>query len=62
MGDTGPGGYDEAALGPAQRVLIRTPLALKNELARALRAAAAEQALRRQSAPLRVRIDPTQIG
>lgn len=61
-GETLPGGYDEAALGPAQRVLIRTPLALKNELARALRAAAAEQALRRQSTPLRVRIDPTQIG
>lgn len=57
-----PGEWDTAALGPAQRILVRSPLAGRSELGRALRAAAVSRAARKQDAPLRIQVDPVRIG
>ncbi|AWB84070.1 primosomal protein N' [Corynebacterium liangguodongii] len=57
-----PGQWDEVAHGPAQRVLVRSPLAGRAALGRALRAAAVSRAARKQDQPLRIQVDPLQIG
>lgn len=57
-----PGEWDLTALGPAQRMLVRSPLAGRSELGNALRAAAVNRAARKQDAPLRIQVDPVRIG
>lgn len=57
-----PGEWDRAALGEAQRVLIRTPLSSRNALGKALRAANVNRATRKQDAPLRIQVNPMHIG
>lgn len=62
MGVTLPGDYDENAWGPAQRYLIRTPLGPRAELGKALRVALVARAALKETAPLRVQVDPINIG
>ncbi|KQB85829.1 primosomal protein N' [Corynebacterium lowii] len=57
-----PGEYDEERFGPAQRVLVRTPLGPRGELGAALKAAMVARIARREDLPLRVRVDPVHIG
>ena len=57
-----PGEWDEAALGPAQRMLVRAPLAGRDALGKALRAGAVSRAARKQDAPLRIQVNPIDIG
>ncbi|QPK82421.1 primosomal protein N' [Corynebacterium qintianiae] len=57
-----PGEWDLHGLGPAQRMLVRSPLVGRAELGLALRAAAASRAARKQEAPLRIQVDPVHIG
>jgi len=57
-----PGEWDERVAGPAQRVLIRTPLSTRNALGKALRAAAVNRATRKQDLPLRIQVNPMHIG
>lgn len=57
-----PGTWDMDKLGPAQRILIRVPLHGRNELGRALKAAAVNRAVRKDDAPLRIQVDPINIG
>ncbi|SDL73709.1 replication restart DNA helicase PriA [Corynebacterium mycetoides] len=57
-----PGEWDRGALGPAQRMLVRSPLTGRDELGRALRAAMVSRAARKQEAPLRIQVDPVHIG
>lgn len=61
-GEDLPGQWDAAALGPAQRMLVRSPLHGRSELGTALRAAVASRAARKQDAPVRVQVDPVHIG
>lgn len=61
-GEDLPGHWNEAEYGPAQRVLVRSPLAGRAELGRALRAGSVSRATRKQDLPLRVRVDPINIG
>lgn len=57
-----PGQWNEAEFGPAQRMLVRSPLAGRAELGRALRAGAVSRATRKQDLPLRVQVDPINVG
>ncbi|MFC6146050.1 primosomal protein N' [Corynebacterium nasicanis] len=57
-----PGEYDEAQHGPPQRLLLRAPLGPRAGLGRALRAAVVAKAGRREDLPLRIQVDPVQIG
>ncbi|MCT1584140.1 primosomal protein N' [Corynebacterium sanguinis] len=57
-----PGEWDERELGPAQRMMVRSPLSGRTELGRALRSAASLRAARKQDAPLRIQVDPVRIG
>lgn len=57
-----PGEYDENAFGPAQRLLIRSPLGPRSSLGAALRSAATARALRRDDLPLRIQVDPVHVG
>jgi len=57
-----PGEWDRNALGPAQRILVRAPLAGRSELGKALRAAQVAWATSKQDTPLRVQINPVDIG
>lgn len=61
-GVTLPGEYDERKHGPAQRLLIRTPLGPRSELGAALRAGLTARAARKDDLPLRVQVDPIHIG
>lgn len=61
-GVTLPGQWDQARFGPAQRMLVRAPLTGRNELGAALRAGAISRAARKQDAPLRIQVNPIQIG
>lgn len=61
-GVTLPGEYDEQHFGPAQRMLIRTPLGPRSELGQALRTAQVARAARKNDLPLRVQMDPIHIG
>lgn len=62
VGDKLPGDYDERRFGPAQRILIRTPLGPRAELGVALKQAAIARALRKDELPLRIQVDPAHIG
>ncbi|WP_018016995.1 primosomal protein N' [Corynebacterium capitovis] len=57
-----PGEWDKTEFGPAQRVLVRSPLTGRSDLGRALRAGAVGRASRRNALPLRIQVDPLQIG
>lgn len=57
-----PGEWDVAAQGEAQRMLVRAPLTGRDQLGRALRAGAVSRAARRQDAPLRIQVNPVDIG
>ncbi|AWB81838.1 primosome assembly protein PriA [Corynebacterium yudongzhengii] len=57
-----PGEYDEKRFGPAQRILVRTPLGPRSQLGEALKAAAVARSLRKDDLPLRIRVDPVKIG
>lgn len=57
-----PGEYDEREYGPPQRILIRTPLARRNQLGQALRAGLIERGARKEELPLRIKVDPIKVG
>ena len=57
-----PGTWDDTEAGPAQRMLVRSPLAGRAALGGALRAGLASRATRKQDLPLRVQVDPVNIG
>ena len=57
-----PGEYDTKRFGAAQRLLIRTPLGPRSELGIALRAANANRSARKDDLPLRIQVDPINIG
>lgn len=57
-----PGEYDTKRFGPAQRLLIRTPLGPRSELGKALRAANSNRSARKDDLPLRIQVDPINIG
>ncbi|MDR7329410.1 primosomal protein N' [Corynebacterium guangdongense] len=57
-----PGEYDENTFGPPQRLLIRTPLGPRSELGRALREAAVARSAHKDELPLRIQVDPVQVG
>jgi len=57
-----PGEYDTKRFGEAQRLLIRTPLGPRSELGIALRAANANRSARKDDLPLRIQVDPINIG
>lgn len=57
-----PGDYDESRFGPAQRLLIRTPLGPRSELGRALRRGMVARATRKDDLALRVQVDPVHVG
>ncbi|BAU95946.1 primosome assembly protein PriA [Corynebacterium suranareeae] len=57
-----PGEYDEQRFGPAQRLLIRTPLGPRSELGKALKTAQVARAVRKNDLPLRIQMDPIHIG
>lgn len=61
-GEKLPGEYDERKYGPAQRLLIRTPLGPRSELGIALRRGAVQRATRKDDLPLRIQVDPVQVG
>ncbi|MCU9518399.1 primosomal protein N' [Corynebacterium sp. ES2794-CONJ1] len=61
-GQSLPGEYDQDSFGPPQRILIRAPLFPKDELGRALSKAAYARALKKQTLPLRIQVDPLRIG
>lgn len=61
-GVTLPGEYDERRFGPAQRLLVRTPLGPRSELGRALRSAMIARAARKDDLPLRIQVDPVHVG
>ncbi len=62
VGVTPPGQYDEEKYGPAQRVLIRIPLGPRAQLGTALRKANAARSIRKDDLPLRIQVDPINIG
>lgn len=57
-----PGEWDRATYGDAQRVLIRTPLASRTALGKALRAANIARGARKQDLPLRIQVNPLHVG
>ncbi|AZA11502.1 primosomal protein N' [Corynebacterium gerontici] len=57
-----PGEYDQQVYGPAQRILLRTPLQGRNDLGQALRAARVQKQARKNDLPLRIQIDPIRVG
>ncbi|MFH0410513.1 primosomal protein N' [Corynebacterium sp. L4756] len=57
-----PGEYDAKRFGPPQRLLIRTPLGPRSELGKALRTANANRSARKDDLPLRIQVDPINIG
>lgn len=57
-----PGEYDDQEHGPAQRMLIRTPLGPRGQLGQALKAAQVRRATRKDTLPLRVQVDPIRVG
>ena len=57
-----PGDYDSQRFGPAQRLVIRTPLGPRSQLGRALRSANAERSARKDDLPLRIVVDPIHVG
>ncbi|WP_454044772.1 primosomal protein N' [Corynebacterium sp. Marseille-Q2516] len=57
-----PGEYDERRYGPPQRMLVRAPLGPRASLGRALKDAAASWVAQGSTLPLRIHIDPVQVG
>lgn len=57
-----PGEWNREALGPAQRILVRTPLAGRTALGKALRAGAVAWTTSKQDVPLRIQVNPVDIG
>ncbi|SQG64753.1 primosome assembly protein PriA [Corynebacterium renale] len=57
-----PGEYDEAKYGPPQRVLIRVARGPRSQLGSALKAAASARIARKEDLPLRIQIDPVNVG
>lgn len=57
-----PGEWDEAAYGAAQRVLIRAPLGAHSDLGRALKSGMVARVARKDTLPLRVQVDPVEVG
>ena len=57
-----PGEWNREALGPAQRILVRTPLAGRTALGKALRAGAVAWTTAKQDLPLRIQVNPVDIG
>ncbi|WP_342319802.1 primosomal protein N' [Corynebacterium mayonis] len=57
-----PGEWDRPTYGHAQRMLVRSPLARRAELGRALRIGMVNRATRKQDLPLRIQVDPVDIG
>ena len=57
-----PGEWDVAEHGPAQRMLVRAPLAGRNALGAALRAGLVSRGARKADLPLRVQVNPVNIG
>ena len=62
QGEHLPGEWDVAQFGPAQRMLVRAPLAGRNALGMALRAGLVSRGARRADLPLRVQVNPINIG
>ena len=61
-GVTLPGEWDVPRYGEAQRMLVRSPLRGRTELGRALRAGAVHRAARKQTLPLRIQVNPIDVG
>lgn len=57
-----PGDWNSAEYGPAQRMLVRTPLKGRNALGKALRAGQVAWSTAKQDLPLRVQVNPVDIG
>lgn len=57
-----PGDYDEQEWGMPVRFLIRIPLGPRLQLGRALRRALVQRAVNKDATPLRVQVDPINIG
>ncbi|AQQ15319.1 Primosomal protein N' [Corynebacterium glaucum] len=57
-----PGEWDTREHGPAQRMLVRVPLASRTALGKALRAGAVNRGARKQELPLRIQVNPIDIG
>ena len=57
-----PGEWNRETLGPAQRILVRTPLAGRTALGKALRAGAVAWTTSKQDVPLRIQVNPVDIG
>ena len=57
-----PGDYDRERGGEPQRLLVRTPLGPRAELGTALRTANAVRSARKDVLPLRIAVDPINIG
>lgn len=57
-----PGDYDSARFGPPQRIVVRTPLGPRSELGKALRQANAARSTRKDELPLRIQVDPVNVG
>ncbi|OEY23925.1 primosome assembly protein PriA [Corynebacterium sp. BCW_4722] len=57
-----PGTWDVAQHGPAQRMLVRSPLAGRTALGRALRAGRVAWDASKPEVPLRVQVNPVDIG
>lgn len=61
-GVTLPGEWDTQRYGDAQRMLVRSPLRGRAELGKALRAGAVHRAVRKQTLPLRIQVNPIDVG
>ena len=57
-----PGEWDRGEYGPAQRMLVRSPLHGRAALGSALRTGLINRAARRQTLPLRVQVNPIDVG
>ncbi len=57
-----PGEWDVQRFGPAQRILVRAAAGQRTQLGKALRAGAASRGARKQELPLRIQVNPIDIG
>lgn len=57
-----PGEWDVQRFGPAQRILVRAAAGQRTKLGKALRAGTASRGARKQELPLRVQVNPIDIG
>ncbi len=57
-----PGEWDEQKFGPAQRILVRAAAGQRVQLGKALRAGAVSRSARKQELPLRIQVNPIDIG